>query len=84
MNKSLLFALLVASFGLAGCPPKPFVPDDNCSSLPNCGQCASRGGCSWCGDRCLAVDKNECPSGWIKTPDACPPPQPPPAASTPQ
>ncbi len=67
---------------LAGCQTTqaPFDPQADCPKLAYCGQCASRGGCSWCGDpsqgQCMAVGHAECtaPKAWSKTPDRCPPP----------
>jgi hypothetical protein len=78
-------ALLVSSiFALAlagGCAQEaPFEPTTDCAKLENCGQCASRGACAWCGDatkgQCLAIGHAECaaPSQWSKTPEVCAPP----------
>jgi hypothetical protein len=74
----LAFALSI----LAGCrEPAPFDPGTDCTKIAYCGQCASRGGCSWCGaqdesgkGQCVAVGHDECaaPNAWAKTPDTCP------------
>lgn len=84
MSRALrLVAVLLA---LAGCrAPEPFDPAADCPKEANCGQCASRGACAWCGDpggsaggQCLAVGHSDCPApgGWSRTPDRCPAPPP--------
>jgi hypothetical protein len=82
MRKILCFVFAL-SIG-AGChTPAPFDAGTDCPKEAYCGQCASRGGCAWCGDRadsskgqCVAVGQHECaaPAAWSKTPDRCPPP----------
>ncbi len=75
--------LLLALLPLACKTPAPFDTAADCPKETYCGQCASRGGCSWCGDpadgsrgQCVAVGRSECaaPSTWAKTPDTCAPP----------
>lgn len=76
---SWLFALL-----LSGChTPAPYDPGADCPKEAYCGQCASRGGCAWCGDpadgargQCVAVGRADCaaPNDWARTPDRCAPP----------
>lgn len=72
---------LVLALAALGCQkPAPFDPGADCAKLDVCGQCASRGGCVWCGDtgkgQCMAVGHAECsaPASLSKTPDACPAP----------
>jgi hypothetical protein len=77
---ALSLSLSLALF--AGCrAPAPFDPGTDCTKIAYCGQCASRGGCSWCGaqdesgkGQCVAVGQQECaaPNAWAKTPDSCP------------
>jgi hypothetical protein len=78
-----LLCLVLALLPLACQTPVPFDPGADCPKEAYCGQCASRGGCSWCGDpndgsrgQCVAVGRAECsaPSAWAKTPDRCAPP----------
>ncbi|MEP7121018.1 MAG: hypothetical protein ABJE95_08920 [Byssovorax sp.] len=79
-----LVCFLVALAFSSGChTPAPFDAGTDCPKEAYCGQCASRGGCAWCGDpegsskgRCVAVGQHECaaPAAWAKTPDRCPPP----------
>lgn len=69
-----VLALLASAFALPACAPAPFDPGNDCPKEPNCGQCASRGGCGWCGDQCMAVGAAACKATWAKTPDACPEP----------
>jgi hypothetical protein len=66
--------------GCGGQAPAPFDPAADCPKEENCGQCASRGACAWCGDpadgargQCVAIGRAECaaPSAWAKTPDVC-------------
>lgn len=77
--RALRFAFLF-SLALWGCAPTPFDPISECPQLAYCGQCASRGGCAWCGDPnqglCLAVGHAECgaPNTWNKSPETCPAP----------
>jgi len=73
--RTRLFVLFISALGLAGCPsPPPFDPGSECPKLPNCGQCASRGGCAWCGNQCVAVGHTSCTGAPVTTPGNCPPP----------
>jgi hypothetical protein len=78
----LVVALTLVAGG-CGPAPSPFDPGTDCPKLSYCGQCASRGGCAWCGDpkessggQCVAVGHSECgaPRAWAKTPETCPAP----------
>ncbi len=61
-----------AALGLAGCPPQPFNPQQDCSGLDTCLLCSSRGGCGWCGNACMPSSA-ACDAGAIiKSPDLCP------------
>jgi hypothetical protein len=65
-------SLLGAACGGA---PTPVTPQGDCPKLPNCGQCASQGGCGFCDGQCMAVGSTACASGkWAKSPDQCPMP----------
>lgn len=84
----LLRLALALSFALGCHSSAPFDPQADCPKEAYCGQCASRGGCAWCGDpndsskgQCVAVGHAECatPLAWSQTPDRCPAP---PAPST--
>jgi hypothetical protein len=80
----LLSFLCSAFFALGGCAAQaPFVAKTDCAKLVLCGQCASRGGCFWCGvaggaggGQCLPMDASSCgaPQGRVQTPDQCAPP----------
>lgn len=80
MNK-ISRVIVVAALSLIGCQtPSPYDPGMECPRLENCGQCASRGGCTWCGDTtdgsrglCMAIGRSECgsPNVLSKTPDQC-------------
>jgi hypothetical protein len=81
LSLSLVFALALAAGGCSH--PTPFDPAADCPKEAYCGQCASRGGCAWCGEpgdtgkgQCVAVGRAECsaPGAWNKTPDSCPAP----------
>jgi hypothetical protein len=70
-----VLALMTFLLAPAACSaPPPFEAQGDCPKEPNCGQCASRGGCGWCGDQCMAVGAAACSSDWIKTPGECPEP----------
>lgn len=78
-----MLCLVLALLPLACAQTPPFDPGTDCPKETYCGQCASRGGCAWCGDpsdgsrgQCVAVGKAECaaPNDWAKTPDHCAPP----------
>lgn len=83
MNK-ISRMIVMAALSLIGCQtPSPYDPGMECPRLENCGQCASRGGCTWCGDTtdgsrglCMAIGRSECgsPNVLSKTPDQCAPP----------
>lgn len=71
------FVFLAAALMSAACgsPPDPYNAQSDCPKQPNCGQCASRGGCGFCDGQCLAVGAPACTSGkWAKSPDQCPVP----------
>ena len=80
MRQSVLWVCLA----LSGCATKASVAvDTDCAKETVCGQCASRGGCAWCGDssdggkgQCVLKDSATCsaPSTWSATPDRCPAP----------
>ncbi|AUX43569.1 uncharacterized protein SOCE26_050190 [Sorangium cellulosum] len=58
----------------AACPPPPVPePRRDCPKEPNCGQCASQGGCGWCDGQCIALGITACESP-ATSPDMCPPP----------
>ena len=74
----LFFAISI----LAGCHEQaPFDAGNDCPKIAYCGQCASRGGCAWCGPedesgkgQCAAIGHADCaaPNAWSETPDRCP------------
>jgi len=78
-----LLALALAAAGGCARAQAPFDPGTDCPKETYCGQCASRGGCAWCGDpsdarggQCVAVGQRECsaPGALLETPDRCPAP----------
>lgn len=82
-----MFGLVAALAGLAACHPRAaFDPGTDCTKVAHCGQCASRGGCSWRGEpgdasqgQCVTAGA-AADSSLIQTPDRCPlPPATPPA-----
>jgi hypothetical protein len=63
--------IVLVALALGGCSPPPFNAGTDCPKQPNCGQCASRGGCGWCGDQCMAMGSAACSSAWVSSPDMC-------------
>ena len=81
----LSLAVSTATVGtVTGCASKSSLSaSSDCGKEIYCGQCASRGGCGWCGDasdgsqgRCVQKDDASCaaPATWSTTPDRCPAP----------
>lgn len=78
--------LILAALAIGGCAAHaPFNPGTDCAKIVYCGQCASRGGCGWCGaasesgsGQCMAAGSSQCaaPRSMCQTPDRCPPPPP--------
>ena len=83
MNTTHSLLVLLALVGIGCTTHLPFKAQTDCSKITFCGQCASRGGCAWCGStqdssggQCVAVGVSECsaPKALCQTPDRCPPP----------